>query len=102
MNSRERVNCALAHMEPDRVPSGVGGSMASGLQADIYAALQKYLGLPDAPPKVYDQFQMLARIEEPMRRSLHGDIVYLENPVEHGACVTPAGSPGRPAQAARC
>ncbi len=50
MTSRERVARALAHEEPDRVPTALGGGPYS-LVDDVYLALVPYLGLgsPVAP-----------------------------------------------------
>jgi uroporphyrinogen decarboxylase len=81
MTSRERVIKAIHHEEPDRVPCAVGGSKVSGVQADEYVRLARRFGIQGAP-KVFEQFQMLARFEEPMRQAFHADIVELENPAE--------------------
>lgn len=80
MSSRERVRKALNHEEPDRVPIGMGGNIFTGIHIDEYVELTRYLGMDSEIPKVYEQFQMLARIEEPLRKRLHSDIIELENP----------------------
>lgn len=82
MTSRERVRCALDFKEPDRVPIGIGGTVVTGICIDEYVALVKYLKLDIGLPKVYEQFQMLAHIDEPVRQRLHSDVVELENPSE--------------------
>jgi len=41
-----------------------------------------YLGFDLGLPKVYEQFGMLARVEEPVRRRFHSDVIELENPSE--------------------
>jgi len=37
-----------------------------------------YLGFDLGLPKVYEQFGMLARVEEPVRRRFHSDVIELE------------------------
>ena len=79
MNSRERVLKACNFQEADRVPIDIGGSQVSGICIDPYCDLLRELKI-DETPKVYEQFEMLARVEEPVRRRLHGDVISLENP----------------------
>ena len=79
MTPRERVLKACNFQEPDRVPIDIGGSQVSGLCIDHYCDLLRYLNI-DELPKVYEQFEMLARVEEPIRKRLRGDVISLENP----------------------
>lgn len=44
LTSRERVACALAHQEPDRVPIDIGGTAASFTDV-AYERMKRYLGL---------------------------------------------------------
>ena len=80
MNSRERVRKAIRFQEADRVPIDVGGSLVTGICIDEYVELVKHLGLNLGLPIVYEQFGMLARLAEPVRQRLHGDVIELENP----------------------
>jgi len=82
MTSRERVWKAINHQEPDRVPIDIGGTKVTGIHIDEYMELGKYLGIDVEPAKVYEQFQMLARVDEMMMRWLHSDVIQVENPVE--------------------
>ena len=82
MTSRERVRKAINFEAADRVPIDLGGTKATGIHVAAYLELGRYLGLDVELPKVYDQFQMLARVEEPVRRRLHADVVQVENLVE--------------------
>lgn len=82
MNSRERVRLAINHREADRVPIDIGGTKVTGVHVDEYVALGKYLGIDCELPTVYEQWQMLARVDDLMRRWFHSDVVQLENPVE--------------------
>ena len=79
MTSRERVRAAIAHKEPDRVPIDIGGTKTTGIHVDEYIKIGKYLGIDTELPRCYEQFQMLARVEEPVRRWLHSDVLQLEN-----------------------
>lgn len=79
MNARERVRRTIRHMEPDRVPIDIGGTKVTGIHVDEYIKISRYLGLDLEPPKCYEQFQMLARVDEPILRWLHGDVIQLEN-----------------------
>ncbi|MCE5343436.1 MAG: hypothetical protein LLF96_07630 [Eubacteriales bacterium] len=81
MTSRERVRLALAHQEADRVPLDMGGTLWTGIHMDEYCELAKTFSPGSLPPKIYEQFQMLARIDEPMQRWLQGDVAIVESPV---------------------
>lgn len=74
MTSRERVALALNHRRPDRTPIDIGGSRVTGISVFAYIDLCRFAGLPAAPPRVYDLFQMLAEVEEPFRRRFHIDV----------------------------
>ena len=82
MTSRERVRHAINHREPDRVPIDIGGTKVTGLHMDAYIELGRYLGLDVEPPKVYEQFNMVTRIDEQIRQRLHSDVLEIENPIE--------------------
>jgi uroporphyrinogen decarboxylase len=79
MTPRERILKTCNFQEPDRVPIDIGGSQVSGLCIDHYCDLLRYLNIEELP-KVYEQFEMLARVEEPIRKRLRGDVISLENP----------------------
>jgi len=82
MTSRERVRKAIHFEEADRVPIDIGGTIVTGICIDAYVDMVNYLGFDLGLPKVYEQFGMLARVEEPVRRRLHSDVIELENPSE--------------------
>lgn len=77
MNSRERVLAAVSHGQPDRVPIDFGATRQSGIMAGAYARLKAHLGIEAGETYVFDLYQMLAEVEEPVRRRLHGDAVAL-------------------------
>lgn len=74
MNSRERVLAAVNHREPDRVPIDFGATRQTGIMAASYAGLKRYLGIK-SDTFVFDLYQMLAELEEPVRRRMHSDVV---------------------------
>ncbi len=63
MTSRERVQAALNHIEPDKFPVDLGGHRSSGISAIAYYRLRRHLGLPQKPIRVYDMVQQLAIID---------------------------------------
>ena len=79
MNSRERIHRAINHQPADRVPIDVGGTRQSGIAVSTYMALKQRLGLT-TPTRVYDIYQMLAELEEPLLARLGADVVGLNRP----------------------
>ncbi|MFB3879867.1 MAG: uroporphyrinogen decarboxylase family protein [Armatimonadota bacterium] len=77
MTSRQRVQAALNHREPDRVPVDMGSSFVTGIAATTYARLKRSLGLNGAPPKVNDLLQMLAEVELSVLEKLDLDVIAL-------------------------
>jgi hypothetical protein len=81
VTSRERVQLALDHREPDRVPVDLGSSLVTGIHASAYAQLKEALGVAGGEIRVYEPFQMLAEVEEPVRRALGVDVYGIMLPV---------------------
>jgi hypothetical protein len=73
MTSRERVRKALRHEQPDRAPLDLGSTLITGIQAGAYARLKGSLGITGGVTRVYDPFQMLAEVEEPVKKALGVD-----------------------------
>lgn len=61
MTSRERVLAAIAHKEPDAVPTDLSATPSSGISAIAYSNLLKHIGRTDLPVQVYDVVQQLAQ-----------------------------------------
>lgn len=59
MNSRERLECALNHKEPDCVPLDLGASPITGINITAYNNLLKYLGEEEKDPALFDVIQQL-------------------------------------------
>jgi uroporphyrinogen decarboxylase len=79
MNSRQRVLCAVNHQRPDRVPIDFGGTRQSGIAASTYHQLKQHLGI-DTPTRVYDVYQMLADVEQPLLERFGADVIGLNRP----------------------
>jgi len=82
MTSRQRVQTALDHREPDRVPLDLGGSAVTGMSVSTVYRLRQALRLdaPGLPVKVVEPFQMLGEIEADLAEALGVDVVGLGLP----------------------
>ncbi len=82
MNSRERVQMALRHQTPDRVPLDLGASAVTGMQVDIVYRLRQVLGLdePGTPVKAVEPYQMLGEIKPDLMERLGVDVIGLGLP----------------------
>jgi len=80
MTSRERVEKALSHQEPDRIPIDLGGSVVTGIQATALDKLQKALGIKDRMVKVYEPMMFLGEVENDIIQAVGGDVVGLHSP----------------------
>ncbi|MHB1315795.1 MAG: uroporphyrinogen decarboxylase family protein [Christensenellales bacterium] len=83
MTSRERVYKAIRFEEPDRVPVDIGGTIVTGIHMDAYVQIAKNLGLDLEPPKVIEQFLMVAKTDLLMMKWLGSDVINLENIVQN-------------------
>jgi uroporphyrinogen decarboxylase len=72
--SRRRVEVALAHREPDRVPFDLGGTTVTGIHQQAYRNLRRYLGLPDQPAVLDHMHQQLARVDDELKARLKVDV----------------------------
>jgi len=79
MNSRQRVEAAINHQQPDHVPLDLGGSPTSGMHVSSVYKLRQALGL-DGPVKVIEPYQMLGQIDADLLDALGVDVVALEGP----------------------
>lgn len=79
MTSWQRVETALQHKEPDRIPFDLGGSEVTGIHRCAYTRLREYLGLPQRKVVIEDLSQQLAKVDYDMQERLKID-VYPLNP----------------------
>jgi len=79
MTSRERVQAALNHEAPDRVPVDLGATSVTGMHVAAVVKLREALGLdpPGTPVKVIDPYQMLGEIGLDLVEALGVDTVPL-------------------------
>jgi len=77
MNSRERIQAAINHKEPDRVPVDFNGHRSSGIMVQAYKKLRDFLNLPPSPLYVYDFIQQLALVEDDVLDIVGADVVEL-------------------------
>ncbi len=80
MTSRERVRRAITHQQPDRAPVDLGSTLVTGIQVGAYARLKSALGITGGVNRVYDPYQMLGQVEEPVKKALGIDTFGIELP----------------------
>ena len=82
MNSRERVEKALNHQQPDRVPLDLGASATTGMHASSVYLLRQALKLdpPETPVKVIEPYQVLGEIQPDLIEALGVDVIGLPSP----------------------
>ena len=82
MNSRQRVEAALNHQQPDYVPLDLGASPVSGMHVSSVYRLRQGLGLdrPGTPVKIVEPYQMLGEIAPDLQDALGLDVVPLTGP----------------------
>ena len=80
LTSRERVELALTHQEPDRIPVDFGGSHVSGMHVSTVYRLRQALGLdaPGTPVKIVDPFSLRGEIKPDLIERLCLDAIPLE------------------------
>ena len=86
---RRRVEYALAHKEPDRVPYDLGGTILTGIHEKAYRRLRQHLGLPDAPVTIEDPIQQLALVHEDVKARLQVDVYGLNPSKSRGSNTAP-------------
>jgi hypothetical protein len=77
VKGRERVRRTLNRQPVDRAPIDLGSTAVTGIHATTYARLRRALGLADEPVRIEEPFQLLAEVEEPVRRALGVDTIGL-------------------------
>ena len=77
MRARERVEAAIRHRQPDRMPIDLGMYTASGISAFAYRHLRAHLGLSTDRIELYEEVQCLARVDEDVLERLHADCILL-------------------------
>lgn len=74
-SSRTRLQAALNHRDPGRIPIDFGSSAVTGIHVSCVAALRDHYGLERHPVKVHEPYQMLGWIDEDLRHAMGVDVV---------------------------
>lgn len=74
MNSRQRLQLALNHQEPDRVPFDLGATVLTSIHHKSYRALRDYLGMSKLEPRLVDILQQIVVVDDDMRERLKVDV----------------------------
>jgi len=69
MNSRERIQAALAHKEADRIPYDLAGTTVTAITKNAYINAMKYRGL--SPLYEKDEVDPISQIVTPIEENLH-------------------------------
>lgn len=80
MTSRERIIATIHHRQPDKVPSDLGATGQTGMNASTLYRLRKALGLEEHPVEITEIFQMLGRVDEDLMHCTGSDVIGLNNP----------------------
>jgi hypothetical protein len=76
MTSRERVQAALDHRQPDRVPVDFGATAVTGIHvAVVHRLRQRLLGDASHRVKVIEPYQMLGEVDDALRAALGIDTI---------------------------
>ena len=75
MTSKERIQTALNHKAPDRIPIDFGGSPVTGIHVLAIEKLRDYYGLNKKPVKVIEPYQMLGEIENDLKKIIGMDTI---------------------------
>lgn len=75
MTRKERVQAALNHRQPDRIPIDFGGTAVTGMHVTCVAALRDHYGLEKRPVKVHEPYQMLGWVDDDLADAIGVDVV---------------------------
>jgi len=64
MTSKERIQKALNHEQPDKIPFDMGSAGVTGVHCLVVEKLREYYGLEKKPVKIIDPYQMLGEVDE--------------------------------------
>lgn len=78
MTSKERVKCAYAHKQPDKVPIDFGGMGCSQMHVSVIRQLRDYFGLEKRPVKVLDIAAMTGLIEDDLKDAIGADVELIQ------------------------
>ncbi len=74
MTSKERLQRALSHRQPDAIPVDFGGTAVTGISAVCIAGLCEYYGLEKRLVKVFDPLQLIGILDDDLKDCLGIDV----------------------------
>ena len=74
MTSRDRLDAALNHRQPDRIPVDFNGTAVTGMHVKCVIGLREHYGLEKRLVKVHEPYQMLGWIDEDLQAVLGLDV----------------------------
>jgi hypothetical protein len=74
MTSRERLDAALNHRQPDRIPVDFNGTAVTGMHVKCVIGLRDHYGLEKRLVKVHEPYQMLGWIDDDLQVALGIDV----------------------------
>ncbi len=74
MTGRERLDAALAHRQPDRIPVDFNGTAVTGMHVKCVIGLREHYGLDRRLVKVHEPYQMLGWIDDDLQTVLGIDV----------------------------
>jgi len=75
MTSKQRLNLALGHRQPDKIPIDLGGTAVTGIHVLAVEKLRRFYALEQRPVRVNDPYQMLGEVEDDLRAAMGIDVV---------------------------
>jgi uroporphyrinogen decarboxylase len=75
MTSRERIQAALSHEQPDRIPLDLGASLTTSIAIPSYTKLRAHLGLPPVTAEALDEADGVALVDRDCIDALGLDVV---------------------------
>ncbi len=74
MTGRERLDAALTHRQPDRIPVDFNGTAVTGMHVKCVIGLREHYGLDKRLVKVHEPYQMLGWIDDDLQTALGIDV----------------------------
>ena len=80
MTGKQRIQAALAHRQPDRIPVDFGSTGVTGIHVLAASRLRDYFGLAPRPLKVIEPYQMLGEVDDELGDLLGIDVEGMGGP----------------------
>ena len=74
LTGKQRVQTALAHKEPDRIPVDFGGCNQTTVHAGVIAQLREHYGLEKRPVMVDEPYTMMGRLDDDLKTAMGVDV----------------------------